>query len=105
MAAMGRYETKGAKTKMAPRENKEWKTLERGDLAPNRIFVAVLAMAPVAAIPPKKGQIKFPIPRARATTGAGILLLTLGQIMRRKRVKSPTVISTAEKVPLACHRA
>ena len=39
-----------------------WTTLDTGVLAPARMFVAVRAMAPVAAKPPKNGDRMLPIP-------------------------------------------
>ena len=62
-AAIGTQATSGASTSMAPSTTTAWKTAEKGERAPARMFVAVRASAPVAAMPPKKGATRLPMPR------------------------------------------
>src|SRR5699024_3437772 len=53
--ANGTCEANGANNKSVSNTNTLWNIPENGLIAPLFIFVAVLAIAPVAGIPPKKG--------------------------------------------------
>ena len=65
--AMGRWPSSGAMARTADSTNTAWKAAASGERAPARMFVAVRAMAPVAAIPPKTGARMFPIPWATSS--------------------------------------
>ena len=60
--AIGTYATSGASTRIARRTASECVTAAIGERAPPRMFVAVRASAPVAAIPPKIGAMMLPMP-------------------------------------------
>jgi len=60
--AIGTYETSGARSSIAASTRIECVTAAIGERAPARMFVAVRASAPVAAMPPKNGAMMLPMP-------------------------------------------
>ncbi len=61
--AIGTKATSGARTRIASKTTIECVAQAMGDRAPDRMFVAVRASAPVAAMPPKRGATRLPMPR------------------------------------------
>ena len=55
---------RGAATKMIRSKLREWIIPATGEVAPQRMFVAVRAITPVTGSPPKKGTVKLAIPCA-----------------------------------------
>ena len=62
MEARGILAASGAKKNNTNTKNTQWTKPASGLVPPWRIFVAVRAIAPVAAIPPKRGQTIFARP-------------------------------------------
>src|SRR5690625_987513 len=60
--ASGMWDAKGANKSKVNNTKTLWNTPEKGLTAPLLIFVAVLAMAPVAGMPPKNGVMIFAKP-------------------------------------------
>ncbi len=63
-AAIGRRPISGASTMTATSTVSAWTIAATGDRPPDRKFVAVRAMAPVAGMPPKNGVTTLPTPSA-----------------------------------------
>ncbi|MFT3915001.1 MAG: hypothetical protein QM704_13055 [Anaeromyxobacteraceae bacterium] len=66
-ALMGRYPSKGASTSTAASTTRACTAAETGLRPPERMLVAVRAMAPVAGMPPKNGAITLPTPWASSS--------------------------------------
>jgi len=64
MIGMGMYEASGIKSTSTSKRTMAWTIPERGDLPPFFTFAAVLAIAPVAGIPPKNPTKILPVPSA-----------------------------------------
>ena len=71
--AIGRWPSSGASSSTASSTKTACTSAAIGERAPERTFVAVRAMAPVAAKPPKKGATTLPMPCAISSASGSCL--------------------------------
>ncbi len=72
--AIGTKATSGARQRIDRSTTAECVTAAKGERAPARMFVAVRARAPVAAMPPKTGATMLPTPRATSSAFGSCLV-------------------------------
>jgi hypothetical protein len=88
--------------RIARRTKSEWITHAMGDRAPARMFVAVRASAPVAAMPPKNGARMLPSPRPTSSALGSCFLPVMPSAMTAERSDS---IAPSIAIANAAHRA
>ncbi len=87
--AIGRWPSTGARVSTASSRKSEWNRAANGERAPLRTLVAVRAIAPVAAMPPKKGATRLPRPWATSSASGS---------WRRRIMASATTAESSDSI-------